>query len=150
MYEFHPKFLYSFVKMLIYLSLLLPLGFLWLWRLGASHRGGFSCCRAQVLGRTASIIAACGLRCPAACGIFPDQGSYLYWYPQSSSLGREDLLEKETAAHSSVLAWRIAWTESLAIVHRVTKSWTHLKQLSTHPGQPACLSAQVATSLLGS
>ena len=27
------------------------------------------------------------------------------------SLGREDLLEKEMATHSSTLAWRIPWTE---------------------------------------
>ena len=27
------------------------------------------------------------------------------------SLGREDPLEKETAIHSSILAWRISWTE---------------------------------------
>ena len=27
------------------------------------------------------------------------------------SLGREDPLEKETAAHSSILAWEIPWTE---------------------------------------
>ena len=27
------------------------------------------------------------------------------------SLGREDPLEKGMATHSSVLAWRIAWTE---------------------------------------
>ena len=27
------------------------------------------------------------------------------------SLGWEDLLEKETATHSSTLAWRILWTE---------------------------------------
>ena len=27
------------------------------------------------------------------------------------SLGREDLLEKEMAAHSSILVWRIPWTE---------------------------------------
>ena len=42
-------------------------------------------------------------------------------------------LEEGMAAHSSVLAWRIpmdrgAWR---AMVHRVTKSWTWLKQLST-------------------
>ena len=30
------------------------------------------------------------------------------WVP---SLGREDPLEKETATHSSILAWRIPWTE---------------------------------------
>ena len=27
------------------------------------------------------------------------------------SLGREDLLEQATATHSSILAWRIPWTE---------------------------------------
>ena len=27
------------------------------------------------------------------------------------SLGREDPLEKEIATHSSILAWRILWTE---------------------------------------
>ena len=27
------------------------------------------------------------------------------------SLGGEDLLEKEMAAHSSILAWEILWTE---------------------------------------
>jgi len=26
-------------------------------------------------------------------------------------LGREDLLEKEMATHSSILAWKIPWTE---------------------------------------
>ena len=30
------------------------------------------------------------------------------------SLGRENPLEKEMATHSSILAWRIPWTESLA------------------------------------
>ena len=29
------------------------------------------------------------------------------------SLGREDLLEKEMATHSSILAWKIPWTEEL-------------------------------------
>ena len=27
------------------------------------------------------------------------------------SLGQEDLLEKEMATHSSILAWKIPWTE---------------------------------------
>ena len=27
------------------------------------------------------------------------------------SLGQEDPLEKEMATHSSILAWRISWTE---------------------------------------
>ena len=36
------------------------------------------------------------------------------------SPGREDPLEKEMATHSSILAWRITWTE----VHMVAKSQT--------------------------
>ena len=32
------------------------------------------------------------------------------WVP---SLGQEDPLEKEMETHSSVLAWRIPWTEEL-------------------------------------
>ena len=30
---------------------------------------------------------------------------------QIQSLGWEDLLEKEMATHSSILAWKIPWTE---------------------------------------
>ena len=30
---------------------------------------------------------------------------------QVQSLGREDPLEKETASHSSILAWETPWTE---------------------------------------
>ena len=32
---------------------------------------------------------------------------------QVRPLGWEDPLEKETATHSSILAWRIPWTEEL-------------------------------------
>ena len=32
---------------------------------------------------------------------------------QVQSLGQEDLLEKGMATHSSILAWRIPWTEEL-------------------------------------
>ena len=41
------------------------------------------------------------------------------------SLGWEDLLEKEKATHSSILAWKIPWTEEpgRATVRGVTKSW---------------------------
>ena len=35
------------------------------------------------------------------------------WETQVRSLGGEDPLEKETATHSSILAWRIPWTEEL-------------------------------------
>ena len=30
---------------------------------------------------------------------------------QVRSLGQEDLLEEDMATHSSILAWRIPWTE---------------------------------------
>jgi len=42
------------------------------------------------------------------------------------SLGWEVPLKKVTAIHSSILAWRISWTEKpgQATVRGVTKSWT--------------------------
>ena len=43
------------------------------------------------------------------------------------SLSGEDPLEEEMATHSSILAWRIPWTEELDrlyVVHRVTQSQT--------------------------
>ena len=42
---------------------------------------------------------------------------------QVQSLGWEDPLEKETVPHSSILAWRISWTEEPggAAVHGVAK-----------------------------
>ena len=33
------------------------------------------------------------------------------WETRVQSLGWEDLLEKEIATHSSILAWKIPWTE---------------------------------------
>ena len=33
------------------------------------------------------------------------------WETRVQSLGQEDLLEKEMASHSSILAWKISWTE---------------------------------------
>ena len=43
---------------------------------------------------------------------------------QVQSLGWEDLLEKEMATHSSILAWKIPWTEQLGRLqaHRVAES----------------------------
>ena len=44
------------------------------------------------------------------------------------SLGQEDPLEEGMATHSSILAWRIPWTESLAgCSSGATKSWTRLE-----------------------
>ena len=33
------------------------------------------------------------------------------WETRVQSLGPEDLLEKEMVTHSSILAWKIPWTE---------------------------------------
>ena len=33
------------------------------------------------------------------------------WETQVQPLGQEDLLEKDMATHSSILAWKIPWTE---------------------------------------
>ena len=53
------------------------------------------------------------------------------------SLGREDPQEEGTAAHSSILAWRIAWTEECGGVQLVgSQSQTRLKQLSMHTHAP--------------
>ena len=53
---------------------------------------------------------------------------------QVQSLGREDPLGKGMAAHSSIPAWRIPWTEepSRAIVHGTAKSWTQLSDFHFH------------------
>ena len=48
---------------------------------------------------------------------------------QVQSLGLEDPLEKRMATHSSILAWKIPWTEEpggLHTVHWVAKSQTRL------------------------
>ena len=53
------------------------------------------------------------------------------------SLGQEDPLEKGKAPHSSILAWRILWTEGSwqALVHEITKeldTTERLKHKHTH------------------
>ena len=44
------------------------------------------------------------------------------------SLGWEDTLVKEMAIHSSILAWKILWTEEPGGLHGVGKSWTQLSK----------------------
>ena len=48
------------------------------------------------------------------------------WETWVRSLGREDPLEKEMVTHSSILAWRIPWTEELGGLQS-----TGLKELDT-------------------
>ena len=50
------------------------------------------------------------------------------------SVSQEDPLEEGMAIHSSILAWRIPWTEEidkLLTVQGAAKSWTQLTRLST-------------------
>ena len=47
---------------------------------------------------------------------------------QVQFLGQEDLLKKEMAIHSSILAWKIPCTEDPGrLVHGIPKSWTRLR-----------------------
>ena len=46
---------------------------------------------------------------------------------QVQSLGQEDPLEKEMATHSSILAWKIPWTEEPDRLQSMgLQSWTRL------------------------
>ena len=71
------------------------------------------------------------------CSLFFSSSSSIYLFLENIndniySFKVEDPLEKGIATHSSILAWETPWMRSLqATVHKVVKSWTGLKQLST-------------------
>ena len=47
------------------------------------------------------------------------------------SLGWEDLLEKEMAAHPSILAWKIPWMEDRGRLQSMeSQSWTRLSNFT--------------------
>ena len=53
------------------------------------------------------------------------------WKTWVRSLGWEDTLEKEMATHSSILAWKIPWTEEPGrLQSMVAKSWTRLSNFT--------------------
>ena len=61
---------------------------------------------------------------PANSGVVRDVGLILSW---------EDSLKQVRAAHSSILAWRIPWTEEPGGLQSIgSQSWTRLKRLTTH------------------
>ena len=60
------------------------------------------------------------------------------------SLGQEDPLEEETATHSSVLAWKILWTE--ATVQEATKS---RRRLNTQDDTELMITQQTTQFKLG-
>ena len=51
---------------------------------------------------------------------------------QVQSLGQEDPLEKGMSTHSSILAWRIPWTEEPGRLHSWGCKRDMTEQLSTH------------------
>ena len=56
---------------------------------------------------------------------------YKWWWLWS--LGWADFLEESTATHSSILAWRIPWTEEPGRLQSMwSQNQTGLKQLTTH------------------
>ena len=66
---------------------------------------------------------------------------------QVPSLGWEDPLEKEMAAHSSILAWKILWIEEPG--RRQSQGSQKVgHDLTTKPPQGACVGANNAVSWL--
>ena len=52
---------------------------------------------------------------------------------QVQSLGWKDPLEEGMATHSSILAWRLPWTEDPGRLQSMgSQSWIRLKQLGMH------------------
>ena len=52
------------------------------------------------------------------------------WETWVQSLGPEDLLEKEMATHSSIIAWKIPWVEEPGRLLGVAKSETGLSDFT--------------------
>ena len=71
------------------------------------------------------------------------------WETWVRSLGREDLLEKEMATHSGILAWRIPWTEELGGLQSTgreesdTTERLHLSLVTRETSREACPSPPV-------
>ena len=75
------------------------------------------------------------------------------WETWVQSLGREDPLEKEMVTHSSILAWRIPWTEKSGRLQssgsqRVGRDFTFTFLLSPwlKPGPRATHSSELSAS----
>ena len=76
----------------------------------------------------ASLVAQLVRNC-LECGRFGLPGMWEIWV---QSLGWEDPLEKGTATHSSILAWRIQWNSMDYTDHGVAKSQTRLSHFHFH------------------
>ena len=72
------------------------------------------------------------------------------WMSSRSSLGWEDPLEEGKATHSSVLAWRIPWTEEWVGLQSIgSESQIQLKKLSTHTWKSNLFSVNVSLRIEG-
>ena len=60
------------------------------------------------------------------------------WETWVRSLGWEDPLEKEMATHSSILAWRIPWTEELGGLHPWVAESDTTERLHFHFQKAVC------------
>ena len=69
----------------------------------------------------------------SACPVQEAQGRE-FW-----SLGREDPLEREMESHSSILAWKIQWTEELGGLQSVGLQESDMSQRLTHYWIPVCI-----------
>ena len=58
------------------------------------------------------------------------------WEAQFQSPGREDPLEKELATHSSILAWRIPWSEEPGGLQPMGHKESDTRQWLTHTHTP--------------
>ena len=68
---------------------------------------------------------------------------------QAQSLGREDPLEEGTATHSSILAWRVPWTEEPGGLQPMgSQSQTRLSDFHFHIHSPPDLPPVQAGTLL--
>ena len=56
------------------------------------------------------------------------------WETWVRSLGQEDPLEKETATHCNILAWRITWTEELGGLQSTGRKESDTTATSLHFG----------------
>ena len=54
------------------------------------------------------------------------------WETQVQSLDQEDPLEKGMAIHSSILAWRIPWTEELGGIQSMGSQRVGHNRMTTH------------------
>ena len=55
------------------------------------------------------------------------------WVP---SLGQEDSLEEEMATHSSILTWRISWTEEPGGLHSMGRKELDMTEVTEHAWTP--------------